>query len=111
MAHTDRGWINYTPSDTVRYGSVVSIKADEKTATNNGLTLAVTPSTYDFWPGHRADMRAVYGMDDEGYTDLCIACAPAGTLYNLGATFSDIEDNVYTVNSLRAEKFRIRNLK
>lgn len=111
MAHQIRGWVDYTPQDTARYGSVVSIKCDTQTATNNGATVTTAPSTYDFWPAHRSDMRAVYGVTTDRYRDLCIALTGTGGLYTLGATFGDDESNTYTVNALRAEKFRIRNIK
>lgn len=113
MAHGQRGWLNYIPSGIAQYGSVVAIKADTFTAVNNGASLTPAPSQYDFWPAHRSDMRAVYGVDLAApqYKDLCITLNPSGSLNALGANFSDENGNVYTVNALRTEKFRVRNLK
>lgn len=114
MAHAVRGWTAYTPSNTVQFGSVVQIKCDTTTVVNNpGAELNSTPLTNQFWPAHRADLRAVYGVDLTlpQYKDSCIAMLPTGALFVLGANFVDNETNLYTVNALRAEKFRIRNLK
>lgn len=112
MAHQTRGWIPYAP-DAPYNPLAMSIKADNTTATNNGATLqnAPIPNT-PFWPGHRADLRAVYGVEaSTRMKDSCIAISPNGTLFVLGATFSDNEGNSYVVNGLRVQRFRTRNLK
>jgi len=109
MPHSSRGWIKYTPS--VSGWGDMSIKADPYTAANNGQALTIAPPVNNFWPLHHADLRAVYGRDPGGARDSCVACNPTGTLYILGATFSDEFGNVYTVNGLRSERFRARDLK
>ena len=113
MAHTTRGWVNYIPSETVQYGSIVSLKADSVTATNNGTSLTTTPAQYDFWPAHRSNLRYVRGIDTSApqYKDTCIALSAVGSLYTLGATFADAEGNSYNVNGLHSETFSVRNLK
>lgn len=109
MPHSVRGWITYTPS--VAGWSNMSIKADAYTAANNGQQLAITPPVNNFWPLHHQDLRCVYGVDNTKAKDSCIATAPSGALFVLGATFTDEFGNVYTVNGMRAERFRIRDLK
>ena len=113
MAHNPRGWLNYVPSATVQYGAVVSLKADQVTATNNGSSLTTSPSTYDFWPAHRSNLRYVRGTDLSApqYKDTCVAIAAAGSLFTLGAVFVDSSGNNYTVNGLHSETFSTRNLK
>jgi len=111
MSHQVRGWGLYVPSTTGVYGAGVSLKMDGTTATNNGQgVLGLPPLPGAFWPGHRGDLRAVYGVNGV-YRDSCIACAPTGTLFQLGATFADNQGNSYTVNGLRAERIRFRNFK
>lgn len=110
MAHQTRGWVIYIAS-TSGINSC-NIKADQTTATNNGATLTSTPTNMSFWPLHRNDMRAVYGVDTTGnYNDSCIALDPNGTLFSIGKNFSDNQGNQYTVNGLRTERYRTRNLK
>jgi hypothetical protein len=113
MAHTTRGWLNYIPSEVVQYGSIISIKADSVTATNNGATLLTAPAQYDFWPAHRSNLRYVRGIDTAApqFKDTCLALSASGALYSLGATFVDAEANSYTVNGLHSETFSVRNLK
>jgi hypothetical protein len=111
--HNTRGWLNYVPSLTVQYGSIVALKADDVTASNNQSSLTSFPSTYDFWPAHRSNLRYVRGVDTGSpqFKDSCIALSATGALFTLGANFSDGEDNTYQVNGLHSETFSIRNLK
>lgn len=109
MPHGDRGWIDYTPSTPG--WATMTIKADSYTAGNNGQTLSQTPTQNNFWPLHHNDLRAVYGVDSSGARDTCICTDPAGSLFQLGASFQDQFGNSYTVIGLRHERFRTRDLK
>lgn len=112
--HASRGWTIYAPSNTAQFGTSIQIKCDLVTTTNNGSGYSLTPVPgVPFWPGHRADLRCAYGVDltNPRYKDSCIATNNVGPLYILGATFADNEGNNYTVNGLRSERFRVRNLK
>lgn len=109
MPHSTRGWILYTPS--ISGWANMSIKADPFTAANNGQSLSTSPPISNFWPLHHADLRTVYGVDSGKVKDTCVACDPGGSLYQLGATFGDQFGNSYTVVGLRAERFRVRDLK
>jgi hypothetical protein len=114
MAHQVRGWCNYIPSNSNIYNAAVAIKCDAATAANNGgAALSRAPNIQVFWPGHRSDMRAAYGVDTAApqYKDVCIALTPIGQPFNLGQSFTDSNGNVYLVNGLRAERVRLRNFK
>ena len=112
MAHSTNGWVVYT-STGAPWGDGVSfsIKSDAQTATNNGVSIAATPSILNFWPLHHGDLRAGYGRDSGGVKDSCIALGTGTPVYTLGATFQDNKGNTYTVFGLRAERFRVRDLK
>jgi hypothetical protein len=112
MAHVKNGWIIYI-STGAPWGDGVqfSIKADPTTASNNGSAVVTAPPVNNFWPLHRGDMRAGYGVDSGGVRDSCIATATFTAVFTLGQTFQDRNGNTYTVNGLRQEKFRTRDLK
>ena len=111
MAHTKRQWSIYT-SDPVPYGGVnFSVKTDATTAQNNGVTQTPTPQVLNFWPGHTADMRHGYGVDNTGVRDSCLALGTGTQVFTIGGTFQDYEGNNYTVIGLRNERYRTRNLK
>jgi len=107
--HSVRGWMPYTPS--AFGGALMALKCDPFTAANNSVAFTTSPAVQSFWPFHRADLRAVYGKDSTKVTDSCIASAPSGTLFTLGATFTDAYGNSYTVVGLKTERYRVRNLK
>jgi hypothetical protein len=109
MPHKDNGWVDYTPSTPG--WATMTIKADQYTAGNNGVSLSQTPTQNNFWPLHANDLRAVYGVDNTGRRDSCVVLSPTSSLFNLGASFIDQFGNVYTVTGLRHERFRTRNLK
>lgn len=112
MAHRTVGWVTYLPSYVAGYGAAVDIKVDNQTASNNGSAVTTTPSNNRFWPGHRADMRFVYGVESSTKRkDTCVALSPSGSLFVVGSTFSDDESNSYTVIGLRQERYSTRNLK
>jgi hypothetical protein len=111
MAHTHRGWLDYTSDPGPFAGGIFPIKVDDQTAANNGGAYTTNPSSYHFWPLHTSDLRHVYGKDAGGIRDSCVCTQASGALYTLGATFSDYEGNNYIVNGLRAERFRIRDAK
>ncbi len=109
MPHFQRGFIPYTP--TKSGWAAMSIKADQYTAANNGATLTVSPPNDNFWPLHHGDLRAVYGLDTGSKKDSCVATNPTGSLFVLGASFSDMFGNAYTVTGLRQERFNVAHLK
>lgn len=112
MAHRNRGWMTYTSSPDAPWGTrVMSIKCDENTAQQNGTTFAETPITKEFWPGHRSDLRMVYGVDSNGKTDSMVVSDPGSPLYALGVTFQDNEGNSYKVTGLKPERIKTKNLK
>jgi hypothetical protein len=111
MAHTKNGWVQYL-STGAPWGAVAfSIKCDPTTASNNGTAVVISPPVNNFWPLHRNDMRAGYGVDSGGVHDSCIALATFTAVYTLGANFDDNKGNTYTVVGLRTERFRTRDLK
>ena len=89
----------------------MAIKADAYTAANNGQTLSIAPPVNNYWPLHHADLRGVYGVDNTKVRDFCIATERVGTLFLIGATFTDEFGNSYTVNGLRNERFRVRDMR
>jgi len=89
----------------------MAIKATQQTATNNGASLTASPPVNNFWPLHHNDLRAVYGRASDRYKDSCIATQDDGSLFVLGATFSDEFGNSYTVSGLRQERFNVAHLK
>lgn len=110
MAHRTLGWITYNPSYSA-FGSF-SIKADQTTAGNNGVSVSSSPPFQNFWPLHRSDMRAVYGRDAAAkVNDSCVCISTANPLFALGSSFLDFFGNSYVVTGLRQERFRTRNLK
>lgn len=112
MAHSQNGWMNYVSTGAPWGEAIVfSLKADQQTATNNGIALFNHPPVYNFWPLHSSDLRAGYGKDSANHTDHCVAAGTGTPVFTLGSTFQDNKGNSYTVNSLRQERFRIRNLK
>jgi len=109
MAHNrGYGWCSYTPTITL-VNTPVYIKTDNQTAANNGQTAQPNPAALSFWPLHAEDLRAVYGVDALKFKDRCTAMGSGG-LFALGQTFFDFEGNQFTVNGLRQERFRIRDL-
>lgn len=112
MAHFLRGWVDYK-SDYAAFATF-SIKVDTQTATNNGVPISSTPTKVNFWPYHRSDLRAVYGVDNSNrfQRDTCTAVDPTSTtLYQIGRSFQDNEGNTYTVHALKSERLPLRNLK
>jgi hypothetical protein len=96
---------DYDPSN------LISIKASESTADNNGQTIQATPATDYFWPFHHSDLRCVYGKDSDGFRDSCIVDDVTNALWTIGSTFDDAEGNTYTVYGRRNERYRTRDLK
>jgi hypothetical protein len=109
MAHGTRGWTVYSPS-TAGWTNM-SLKVDAFTAANNGTGYFTVPPTNNFWPLPHKNLRFVYGIDSTKARDSCVACLPTGSLFTLGASFSDEFGNSYTVNGLRQERFSTRSLK
>ena len=109
MAHLTRGWTVYTPSHAG--WSNMDLKSDLATATNNGTAYTQVYTQNNFWPLHHNDLRKVYGKDTNGVKDSCVAMQQAGTLFAVGATFTDFFGNNYTVSGLRNEAFKVSNLK
>lgn len=109
MPSITRGWCSYTPS--VSGWADMSLKCDGTTASNNGAAFTTTPPVNNFWPMHRNSLRAVYGVANDGSKDSCIALSPTGSLFALNETFQNMFGTGYTVNGLRQERFRSRELK
>jgi hypothetical protein len=113
MAHTTRGWGQYTPSNPTIYGSAVNLKCTEVVAGNNSQTTTPTPNpTSTYWSGHRNDLRASYGKDAANKAkDTCVCFNATSGLFFIGGTFADNEGNSYIVSGLRSERVNMRNFK
>ena len=112
MAHAKNGWLQYASTGAPWGNNVIfSIKADTTTASNNSQALTPAANPQNYWPLHRSDMRAGYGVDSGNVRDSCIATGLGSPVFTLGGSFSDRSGNTYTVVGLRQERFRVRDLK
>jgi hypothetical protein len=109
MAHLDRGWTGYV-SDRFPT-AVISLKCVQNTATQNGTSFQQVPPTNTFWPSHTSDLRHASGVDSTGKRDSMVAMSTTSPIYAIGASFADDEGNTYTVDRLKPENVRTRNLK
>lgn len=108
MVETTRGFISYTPDN----GGQVTIKADAFTAGANSQSLSRTPTQVNGWPFHKNDMRHVVGISNSGSRTTMTICTPtlfAGIVP--GTTTFTTHTDVYTVQSKKAERDNLRNLK